>query len=880
MSNKNREHEETSQVPDQIFDNSRMDTESDPQITKTTDEEGPLALSVNKELEPTVHKESEPITQPQAQEGIDEGSQGTEISQPRDETPKDSNQEPITGAQDTTESNQIPKQADELPKTTTEADSDPTTNEAVNNDEPGQTMVSAESTVSGNKLPKPTEEADNDSPTNKEVMNDAQEKLEEYPQLVLPPRDVAVTSKKQKSTNSNVLPKWGRRPGEVDNTADEEDVDSICKSIKETKIRDKPSPGNPENPVIREIRKTGEKDVDTIVKNLEEDEIKEKQAEKLTKKVPSSAPNIRGQTRRQQSDHKKTVNASKPKKQKSASTASTEQTKQKKNPISPQNANRIKANTQTSKRSKDEHKQSSTSTFNIPDTRMPPAANKKTIAPVKIPEIIDLSSDEVKLPDLPVNKRMGNGQETAQKETAQKETGRKIINDPRLQLIPKIQLRRCTEAAKPKPVKEITNPRDKNNETQTDVVHDRRTKNKKGSGALIPINKDNARATIITRKYLKKLEQHQARQEEIAKSGYTKEKETMSGRLNQHMEVIILPNGGAGLVRKSGIKYKPVHGEEYMSEKDIAKKRERAKAGKNYKQRRIPHGQMVKHTRNIKRKYLGKEECKYFRARYFGLRLAKAREMLEKEAVPPVKKSVWIKGKNGKPGYMKEDPRLKRAITAIKHQIRVAIPMDEDVNPELGPFEKRKNITDYPLIQINSEASDEEIEQDPAKEIPLNEVSMITFLARSQLVGNQSGDESEFESDGTPIIVKIEQKSDDSDIEEFGQYNAQDPKPGTSTPTLTVRQIGQEDTDSSEDEEPTSKEEMEASREMVTYRLVRELSANPNIATAMVQALKSIELDIPTDNGEVKRCGVDFMKIEIPKITAKIKKVRKKREKG
>ena len=216
-------------------------------------------------------------------------------------------------------------------------------------------------------------------------------------------------------------------------------------------------------------------------------------------------------------------------------------------------------------------------------------------------------------------------------------------------------------------------------------------------------------------------------------------------------------------------------------------------AGKNYKQRRIPHGQMVKHLRNIKRKYLGKEEMKYFRARYFGLRLAKAREMLEKEAVPPLKPSVWIKGKNGKPGYMKEDPRLKRAITAIKHQIRVAIPMDEDVNPELGPFEKRKYITDYPLVQINSEASNEEIEQDPAKEIAPNEVSLTTFLARSQLVGNQSGDESEFELDGTPIIVKIEQKSDDSVVEEIGQDDAQDPKPGTSTPTLTVSQIGQED---------------------------------------------------------------------------------------
>ena len=55
---------------------------------------------------------------------------------------------------------------------------------------------------------------------------------------------------------------------------------------------------------------------------------------------------------------------------------------------------------------------------------------------------------------------------------------------------------------------------------------------------------------------------------------------------------------------------------------------------------------------------------KYVRSWYFQLRLAKERELLVKEAVPPLKPSVWIKNKNGRPGYIKEDPRLKRAITA------------------------------------------------------------------------------------------------------------------------------------------------------------------------------------------------------------------------
>lgn len=53
-----------------------------------------------------------------------------------------------------------------------------------------------------------------------------------------------------------------------------------------------------------------------------------------------------------------------------------------------------------------------------------------------------------------------------------------------------------------------------------------------------------------------------------------------------------------------------------MSEQDIAKKRQKEKEGSK-KPRYVPKGQMVRHTRNLKRKYLGKEEMKYIRSRYF-----------------------------------------------------------------------------------------------------------------------------------------------------------------------------------------------------------------------------------------------------------------------
>ena len=85
----------------------------------------------------------------------------------------------------------------------------------------------------------------------------------------------------------------------------------------------------------------------------------------------------------------------------------------------------------------------------------------------------------------------------------------------------------------------------------------------------------------------------------------------MAGCLNQHMELVVLPNGGPGLVRKPDIPWKPKHGEEGMSEQDIAKKREREKERATVKKPRyVPEEQMVRHTRNLKRKYLGKEEMK------------------------------------------------------------------------------------------------------------------------------------------------------------------------------------------------------------------------------------------------------------------------------
>ena len=83
----------------------------------------------------------------------------------------------------------------------------------------------------------------------------------------------------------------------------------------------------------------------------------------------------------------------------------------------------------------------------------------------------------------------------------------------------------------------------------------------------------------------------------------------MAERLNSHNNVVILPNGGAGFVRNMDIQFKPRHGEAGQTKEQIEKKRmkekEREESGRP---RFVPEGQMVQHTRNQKKRFLGREE--------------------------------------------------------------------------------------------------------------------------------------------------------------------------------------------------------------------------------------------------------------------------------
>ena len=158
---------------------------------------------------------------------------------------------------------------------------------------------------------------------------------------------------------------------------------------------------------------------------------------------------------------------------------------------------------------------------------------------------------------------------------------------------------------------------------------------------------------------------------------------------------------------------------------------------------------------------------------------------------------------------------------------------------------------------------------------------------RSQLVGNQSGDEEEFDPDGTPKLIKIEQieqVTDDSEAEgnspdpdpkhspaknqenQDGQETAQGPQQGSAgaMDTIDLAEGGSEFSEEDEEDLPP-KEQIDAARQQVTFQLVQEIMANPNTATAMVQILKKLNFEIPLDDNTSARCGVDFLNIRVPK---------------
>ena len=133
----------------------------------------------------------------------------------------------------------------------------------------------------------------------------------------------------------------------------------------------------------------------------------------------------------------------------------------------------------------------------------------------------------------------------------------------------------------------------------------------------------------------------------------------MSERLTLYHDVVIMPEGHAGLVRDMTIPFKPKHGETKLTKEEIAKKRIREKDREaNGRTLHVPEGQLMQHVRLQKKRFMGMADRKHVCGHAYQLRLAQARQKLIKESVPKIKPSVLIKPKDGRRSYIRDDPQI------------------------------------------------------------------------------------------------------------------------------------------------------------------------------------------------------------------------------
>ena len=169
-------------------------------------------------------------------------------------------------------------------------------------------------------------------------------------------------------------------------------------------------------------------------------------------------------------------------------------------------------------------------------------------------------------------------------------------------------------------------------------------------------------------------------------------------------------------------------------------------------------------------------------------------------------------------------------------------------------------------------------------------MSLSNFLARPGLLGNDSGAESDFEENGTLLLPKEEEKSEDSEAE--GGYchpddrdrntpkNLQQHRPETCSRSTQVEaaDTAANTSDSpSEDDEPPNVEAVKTARKLVVFNSTQQLIEDTGTATALLQALAKFRFQFKTAEGITKTCGEDFLIIDIPK-DAKVKSIRAKQK--
>ena len=169
-------------------------------------------------------------------------------------------------------------------------------------------------------------------------------------------------------------------------------------------------------------------------------------------------------------------------------------------------------------------------------------------------------------------------------------------------------------------------------------------------------------------------------------------------------------------------------------------------------------------------------------------------------------------------------------------------------------------------------------------------MSLSNFLTRPGLLGNESGAESDFEENGTLLLPKEEEQSEDSEAE--GGYCHPDERDRNTPKNLqqhrpeacsTSTQVEAADTEvdtpdsPSEDDEPPNVETVKTARNLVVFNSTQQLFENTGTTTALLQALAKFRFKFETPEGITKTCGEDFLDIDIPK-EAKVRSIRAKKK--
>ena len=309
-----------------------------------------------------------------------------------------------------------------------------------------------------------------------------------------------------------------------------------------------------------------------------------------------------------------------------------------------------------------------------------------------------------------------------------------------------------------------------------------------------PESKAIAAARAKTMKHLSAPRRHHANQNKLIKTGPAQVRQRLAQRVNDFMDTVVLPNGGAGVVRKKRKKFKrrnhvkKVQSSEEEEDEESAKSRRKSV-------RKLPKGAMLKRYRDQKRMFARKELRKFYNSRYFGLRLSLANEKMQRETVHRLKPTVWVRPdpRTGRPGYVRMDERRKRSFDSVRQQYRALVPLDKRVNKQCGPLPDKEDY-EYPLVGIDM--SDEESTNEdgitgkeldyedfyPETSTP-NEVCHMPFMVKSTAVGNLSGEEDFFYENGTWKQAKMEEvnPSDLSDYEADNPEN-QDNQENQGTP--------------------------------------------------------------------------------------------------